>query len=131
MPEDDFEESSRLYESGQMSRRRFIGRLVAGGVSATAAIALVNATGPAAFASNWHRRDNVYGKTPGRYGNGPGQYGCAPGRYGKAPGQYGKAPGQYGRPPGHYGKAPGHYGKAPGNYGDDRRGKRSRSRGRR
>ena len=141
MPEDDFEESSRLYESGQMSRRRFIGRLVAGGVSATAAIALVNATGPAAFANTFRHRDNVYGQTPGRYGcapgkygRPPGQYGRPPGKYGRPPGQYGKAPGRYGKAPGQYGKAPGHYGTAPGHYGTAPHrgwGNKSRARGRR
>ena len=85
MPEDDFEEASRLYATGQMSRRRFIGRLVAGGVSATAAIALVNATGPAAFASTFRGRAGHYGRVPGRYGRAPGRYGNAPGHYGKAP----------------------------------------------
>jgi hypothetical protein len=143
MPEDDFEESARLYEAGQMSRRRFIGRLVAGGISATAAIALVNASGPAAFANTFRRRDGHYGSAPchygtppGRYGQGPGRYGRPPGQYGKAPGQYGRAPGQYGKAPGHYGKAPGHYGTAPGHYGkaprrrDDSR-RDSGSRGRR
>ena len=145
MPEDDFEESARLYEAGQMSRRRFIGRLVAGGISATAAIALVNASGPAAFASTFRRRDSHYGNAPchygtppGRYGRPPGRYGPPPGQYGNGPGRYGNAPCHYGTPPGRYGNAPGHYGNAPGHYGKaprrrdgSWRDERSRSRGRR
>ena len=125
MPEDDFEESSRLYETGQMSRRRFIGRMVAGGASLTAAVAIVNATGSAAWAGTGRRRDSHYGNAPCHYGRPPGQYG-------DGPGHYGKPPGHYGRPPGHYGNAPGHYGQPPGRHDDhdgrERGNKRSRGR---
>jgi hypothetical protein len=135
VPEDDFEESARLYETGQMSRRRFIGRLVAGGASLTAAMALVNATGTAAFAGGGRRRSPThYGKAPCHYGDAPGHYGKPPGQYGNPPGQYGNPPGHYGKPPGQYGNPPGHYGKPPRRHEDhdrDRGRGRSGSRGRR
>jgi hypothetical protein len=118
MSDDEFEESSRLYETGQISRRRFMGRLVAGGASVTAAYALVSATGPAAFADQWFRRGTHYGRAPGQYGRAPGQYGRRPGQYGSPPGRYGRPPGQYGSPPGHYGRPPGQYGNPPGRYGN-------------
>src|SRR4051812_11498929 len=94
MSERDFEETARLYASGQISRRRFITRMVAGGVGVAAAIAFADG----AVAGAWERWNKGGGRNFGHhYGK---QYGK---HYGKHYGDH------YGR---HYGQMYGHqYGK--------------------
>ena len=63
MSENEFEEAARQYASGDLSRRRFISRLVAGGISMTAAMAFANSvSSPTAFAADGSAK--VYGKPP-------------------------------------------------------------------
>jgi hypothetical protein len=95
MSQDEFDENARLFEAGQLSRRRFIGRLAAGGVSVAAAVAFANATVTAAFAAP--ASGTTYGTPP------PGHGGTPPGQGGTPPGQ-GKVGGT---PPGHLGTPPG------------------------
>ena len=99
MSQDEFAEYSRLYAKGGISRRKFLNRLIAGGVSVAAAGALVGAvTQPAGAAS----RAVIYGypAPPGQGGTPPGQGGTPPGLRRSPPGQGGTPPGQGGTPPG-------------------------------
>jgi hypothetical protein len=102
MSEREFEEISRLYAHGQMSRRRFINRLVAGGVSVAGAVAFANAGAAGAFAPRKAGSGDVYGTPPGHGGTPPGHGGTPPGQvknvYGVPPGHRGTPPGQAKKP---------------------------------
>src|SRR5437867_4227705 len=65
MSEREFEESARLFASGQISRRRFIKRLVAGGASVAAAVAFADVTAAGAF-GRWGKSDWGHGHTYGK-----------------------------------------------------------------
>jgi hypothetical protein len=76
MSEREFEESARLFASGQISRRRFINRMVGAGVGVAAAVAFADVTAAGAW-NRWkkggwgHSYGHHYGHTYGR----PGHYG--------------------------------------------------------
>jgi hypothetical protein len=61
--EDEFQELSRQYADGQLSRRRFIGRLVAGGATMAAAVAFAN-SGVASAAPGRGSSGAIYGRPP-------------------------------------------------------------------
>jgi hypothetical protein len=90
MSESEFDEVRKDYEAGRVSRRRFVGRLIAGGISAAAAVALVEAsTAMAAPGSG-----AIYGTPPGQGGLPPGLQSPPPGLGGTPPGKGGTAPGR-------------------------------------
>ena len=62
---DDFAEGARLRASGNLSRRKFMSRLVAGGMTASAAYAFLNATEGATAAAAPLSTAAVYGTPPG------------------------------------------------------------------
>jgi hypothetical protein len=74
MSESEFEETQREYAAGNLSRRRFIGRMVAAGVSMTAAVAFADSASASAAPCN---PPNTYGhppqpcKPPHTYGHPP------------------------------------------------------------
>jgi hypothetical protein len=94
MSEFEWQENARLYAAHQISRRKFVARLVAGGASLAAAVAFVNATTQDARAAAKPRGAN-YGVPPGQrkfiggdlYGTPPGHGGVPPGHGGTPPGQ--------------------------------------------
>jgi hypothetical protein len=61
--EREFEELFDDFEAGRISRRRFIGRMVAGGVGVAAAVAF--ASGSADAFGRWGRGQGHYGSPPG------------------------------------------------------------------
>jgi DNA-binding transcriptional MerR regulator len=70
MSEREFEENARLFSAGDMSRRQFINRLVAGGVSIAAAVAFASACSPGARALLSQRTSGrLYGTYGHVYGN--------------------------------------------------------------
>jgi hypothetical protein len=100
--EREFEENAGLFAAGQISRRRFINRLVAGGASMVAAVAFVNASSGVAFAAPGSGSSGaLYGTPPGQGGTPPGQGGTPPPFAESPPGQGGTPPGQGGTPPGY------------------------------
>ena len=109
MSEREFAETARQYAAGDISRRRFISRLVAGGLTFGVAVAYANGTVGAA-----NRRVSsalVYGEGPGNSGlptAPPGQGGTPPGQGGTPPPFTDPPPGQGGTPPGQGGTPPGH-----------------------
>ena len=74
MSESEFEENAREYAAGNLSRRRFIGRMLAAGVSMTAAVAFADSASASAAPCN---PPNTYGhpphpcKPPHTYGHPP------------------------------------------------------------
>lgn len=97
MSEHEFEHLRRDFEEGRVSRRRFIAKLIAGGVTAAAATALVSAS-PAMAAPG---RAVIYGTPPGKGGTPPGQGGNPPPLPQPPPGRPGGTPpGKGGTPPG-------------------------------
>ncbi len=95
MSEREFEGNVRRYVAGEMSRRRFINRMMMGGASIAAAVAFANATAPGAFGAPKHAAS---GHVYGTYGRPPG--------LAKKPAAF-APPGQGGTPPGHGGTPPG------------------------
>jgi hypothetical protein len=91
MTVEEFDDDARLHASGQLSRRKFINRLVAGGMTAAAAVAFASATAEAA---------PVKGGTPKLYGTPPGHGGTPPGHGGTPPPLETPPPGHGGTPPG-------------------------------
>jgi hypothetical protein len=68
MSEREFEHNARLFANGQISRRRFIKRMVAGGASVAAAIAFADVTAAGAWGrSTKHDWGHTYGH-PRHYG---------------------------------------------------------------
>lgn len=121
MPDNEIEEANEALASGHMSRRRFVGRLVAGGVTVTAAMAFADSAlaarpvvaGAKASSTSLYGDDGIYGGD-GVYGNPGGLPGTPPGKGGTPPGQGGTpppfsepTPGQGGTPPGKGGTPPG------------------------
>jgi hypothetical protein len=102
MSEREFDENAKLFAAGKISRRRFISRLVAGGVSVAAAAAFATATAVGAFGAP---KNFGSGDIYGTYGTPPGHGGTPPGRGGTPPGQAKKT--GDGTPPGHLGTPPG------------------------
>jgi hypothetical protein len=90
MSESEFEQARRDYEAGHLSRRRFVVKLVAGGISAAAAVALVDVSSAMAAPAS----GAIYGNPPGQGGTPPGLGGTRP------PGLGGTPPGKGGTPPG-------------------------------
>ena len=64
MSSDDFVEGARLRASGHLSRRRFMNRLIAGGMTASAAYVFMNATEGATAAAAPPSTAAVYGTPP-------------------------------------------------------------------
>jgi predicted phage tail protein len=64
MSSDDFAEGARLRASGHLSRRRFMSRLVAGGMTASAAYAFLNATEGATASAAPASTAVLYGTPP-------------------------------------------------------------------
>jgi hypothetical protein len=96
MAASEFEQARRDYEAGRISRRRFVQRLIGGGITAAAAIAFVDAsTAMAAPGSGV-----LYGSPPGQGGTPPGQGGTPPPMSTPPPGLGGTPPGKGGTPPG-------------------------------
>jgi hypothetical protein len=82
MSEQEFQQARELYASGGMSRRRFVGRMVAAGMSAVAAVAFADAFTNTVRASG----HSLYGSPkPGLYGTPPGKGGTNPGKGGGTP----------------------------------------------
>lgn len=91
MPEREFDDNVRRYAAGEMSRRRFINRMVLGGATIAAAVTFANATVTAALAAPT-ASGHVYGtygttttkpaafKPPGLGGTPPGKGGTPPGK---------------------------------------------------
>jgi hypothetical protein len=69
----EFEEHARRYASGHLSRRQFVNRLVAGGMTASAALAFLSATGGSTASAAPGGSAALYGTPPGRGGTPPGQ----------------------------------------------------------
>ena len=105
MSTDEFERHSREYANGKLSRRKFMRRLVAGGMSVAAARALVGGVSQPVGAAP---RISIYGEPRGFvYGTpGVGQQGSPPGQGGDILGlRYRPRVGD--NPPGKGGKVPG------------------------
>ena len=108
MSQREFAETARQYAAGDISRRRFITRLVAGGFTLVAAVAYADGTVSAA-----PRRVSsalVYGEGPGNSGlptAPPGLGGTPPGEGGTPPPFTTPPPGLGGTPPGKGGTPPG------------------------
>jgi hypothetical protein len=67
MSEREFEHNARLFANGQISRRRFIRRMVAGGASVAAAIAFADVTAAGAWGrSSKHDWGHTYGHHYGK-----------------------------------------------------------------
>ena len=98
MSEQEFDAAFKDYADGRLSRRRFINRLIGGGVTVTAAIAYANATAHAAPPTTSSAA--LYGTPPGQGGTPPGQGGTPPPFSSPPPGLGGTPPGQGGTPPG-------------------------------
>jgi hypothetical protein len=119
MSEIEFKQAHGAFVAGTISRRRFVRRLIAGGVTVTAAVAFAEsasakrALGVLAGQSS----AGLYGNPAGLYGNPAGLYGNPAGLYGKPPGQGGTPPGQGGTPPPLPGPTPGQGGTPPGKGG--------------
>jgi hypothetical protein len=94
MSEREFEENARRYVAGELSRRRFIQRMVMGGVSLAAAGAFANALATGAIAAPRAGSGQLYGN----YGTPPG-IAKKPAGF-NPPGLGGTPPGQGGTPPG-------------------------------
>ncbi len=65
MSEREYEELAEQYASGQISRRKFIGRMVASGVGVAAAVAFASSSADA-FGSFGRPRGHTYGHVYGR-----------------------------------------------------------------
>jgi hypothetical protein len=97
MSESEFDEAARLYASGQLGRRRFIARLIAGGVTMSAAAVFADAAMATAAKPSTAA---LYGQPPGKGGTPPGQGGTPPPFQTPPPGLGGTPPGKGGTPPG-------------------------------
>ena len=93
MTEREFDDNARRYAAGEMSRRKFINRMVMGGATIAAAVTFANAMAPAALAA-----PKASGHVYGAYGTPPGISGKPAGF--KPPGKDGTPPGKGGTPPG-------------------------------
>ncbi len=83
MSEREYEHLAKQYAAGQISRRRFIGQMVAAGVGVAAAVAFAGNAADAMGFFGKHRPGHQYGHT---YGH---NYGCPPGHtYGHKPPQH-------------------------------------------
>jgi hypothetical protein len=96
----EFEEDARLYASGHLSRRQFVNRMIAGGMTASAALAFWSATGGATASAAPGGSGALYGTPPGQGGTPPGQGGTPPPFSSPPPGLGGTPPGHGGTPPG-------------------------------
>jgi len=108
MSEIEFEQVRSAFVAGKMSRRRFVSRLIAGGVTVSAAMAFADSAS-AAPGSGGSPGAAVYGNPAGLYGKPPGQGGTPPGQGGTPPPLDGPTPGQGGTPPGQGGAPPGRF----------------------
>jgi hypothetical protein len=123
MSENEFKQAHGAFVAGTISRRRFVRRLIAGGVTVTAAVAFAEsasakrALGVLAGQSS----AGLYGNPAGLYGNPAGLYGKPPGQGGTPPGQGGTPPPLPGPTPGQGGTPPGKGGKPPGKVRSSRR----------
>ncbi len=106
MSEREFEESARLFAAGQISRRRFIKRLVAGGASVAAAVAFADVTAAGAF-GRWGKSDWGHGHTYGDHYGKPYGKPCDDHVYGGHHGHKGKP--EHRRPPKHDGPPEHHW----------------------
>jgi hypothetical protein len=109
MSEIEFEQAHGAFVAGTISRRRFVRRLIAGGVTVTAAVAFAESASakraPGVLAGQ--SSATLYGNPAGLYGKPPGQGGTPPGQGGTPPPFSGPTPGQGGTPPGKGGTPPG------------------------
>jgi hypothetical protein len=104
MSQREFDENARLYASGQISRRRFISRMVAAGAGVAAAVAFADVATAGAWGRSRKRSrgpwGHHYGHVYGQYGR-PGQYGkpCKDHVYGHKPPKHDWPPIDHPRPP--------------------------------
>ena len=121
MNDDILRVSSTLYADGALSRRKFMKRAVAAGISLAAARAFVDAISASAKPFGTPPGQAIYGYLPpgqAIYGYlPPGQGGTPPGLSTLPPGLGGTPPGQGGTPPGSNTPPPGLGGTPPGQGG--------------